>query len=364
MTERVPSEVLAEATERWVAAGVVTAEQRAAILALERQEAAAEGEPAAPIATTATGAPEREPRPEKPKRRGVLLGAEIAGYVGVAIIAASAGFALAHYWDDMRRAVQLVVVGLIAASLAGAAASISWRQDASVTRLANLLWLMATGAVAWFVGLFGGVVVDLGDSATVLVAAIATLVPASALLWWRRATLQHLAVYACVLGGVIAACLVAWSDHLSAPALGMILWGLGLVWCVVSWSGVLPHPRVGYALGAVTALVAPAGLADRSDDAAVWVGIATGAAILAAGVFLRSLVLVGLSIPGLFGYITAALGIYVGFERGSGLVVILLLLLLGLGVLATALLAARRMTHGGPGRAPPLPIGTGARHAH
>lgn len=332
-TQQLDPEVLTAATDRWVGAGVLTPAQRDAILTYEH---AAVTE--APTGTEPVGA---SPGPRSASTRTVPVLAEIAGYLGLAIAVAAASFVINDFWSDLTTWARLLLVATITLLFGGAAASISWRPDAAVNRLANLLWLLATCGFASFLELLGSEALRWDDRYLSLAVAALTAPLATSLLWWRRGTLQHLAVYATYTGIVAATLDLAFEGHVTGAVIGIVFWGVGMIWCLLSWSGLLPHPKVGYALGAITTLTAAGGVAADYPDLGIWLGLFTALALLAAGAAMRSLVLSGLAIVGLFGWVTAALGRYVGFDRESGVTLTLILLVIGLAVLAGALVLGR-----------------------
>lgn len=326
---------LAESTGRWVAAGLITSVQRDAVLDFERTTAPAT------IAAPTVAAP--GPAEAAGSKRTIPVLVEIAGYAGIAILLAATSFVLGTYWADLADWARLLLTATITLLLAGAATTISWQADRAVARLANFLWFLATVGVALFVGLLNETTLHLDSMEAVLLTAGVTAVPATFLLWWRRAPLQHLAEFASLASILLAGIDLATDGFATAALTGMVFWGLGGIWCLLSWGGLLPSPNVGYTLGSLTLLIAPIAVSVTYPDAGIWLAIFTALALLAAGAALRSLALVGLAIPGVFASITAALERYVGFEGDSGVFATLVLLLLGAAILVGALVTARRL---------------------
>ncbi|HVL86223.1 MAG TPA: DUF2157 domain-containing protein, partial [Pseudonocardia sp.] len=198
------------ALDRAVAAGIVSAEQAAAVVALAAQ-------------TPAVRAQERGAG-----RRTVL--AEVLGYVGGAL-AVVAGLLLgAQLWAELGAGVRVALLAAVAAACLAAGAALA-RRDGAAGRLGSFLWaaaVLATGATV-AVG-----VADLGGAAeeTALLAAAGVAVVLAAALWWRRPeVLQQVATFAAAVFALVAVLDVA--DEAGNALLrhaGPLVWLLGVAW--------------------------------------------------------------------------------------------------------------------------------------
>jgi hypothetical protein len=123
------------------------------------------------------------------------------------------------------------------------------------------------------------------------------------------------------------------------------LWLLGVAWVILGW--VYPEPLgTSVAAAAAVALIAPA-IAVHSAGWVYVVGIATAAAVMAAGVPMRQVVLVAFGSCALFSYITAVVLQYADRSLGApASLVIIGLVLIGLAVL-TVRLGRATLRHSG-----------------
>jgi hypothetical protein len=190
------------ALDRWIEAGLLTTDQRAAILAFE----------ASPAATA--------PRPPRPRRIPAL--AEALGYLGGMLAVSGLALIVIDAWPDLTTGGRLAVSGLAAVGLLTAGRLAPEHRDPALTRLRWFLWTAGTAAAALFVG----VAVDASDRADVTVAlgAAATVAAVGGALWrGQDRPLQLL----CFLGGtaVTAGALVL--EVASAGVAGLAVWGVG-----------------------------------------------------------------------------------------------------------------------------------------
>ena len=324
------------ALQRWVEAGLLESEQRDAIVCFERSE---DGQ------IEAAG---RQPSV-------VPVVVEVLGYVAVVIVAAAGGLAISQFWQDLETWSRLLMVGVVTGLVAIGAAWISSSEDAAITRLANFLWFVGTAGVATWIAILGATALDLQAETVGLITGMGAGAVAAALLWWRRGTLQVLALFGALVAVILSA--LSFPDYVEPWAFGLAIWALGAGWGLLSWAGILPHPRAGYALASVAALGGAITVASASEAPGIWLGILTSAFMLAAAVRLRSGVLLGLGVPGLLIFTGWTIAYYVGASGGEGqgnLTVTLVILVLGLGLLAGVLVAARG--RGAPPAAP-SPVG-------
>jgi hypothetical protein len=323
---------LREQLAGWVARGLIDAADAARI------EAAAAAGPAEPaggpplagdsgLAAPASGA--------TPRRLPMVV--EALGYLG-AVVAVVAGFtAVRQLWPAIPAGAELAFAGTAAAALLLAGIMLRAHDHPAFGRLRSALWLASAVSFAGFAGLITGPgFLPLGPASRLLVTEAA--VTAYALvLWWRsRVTLQHLAVFAgtAALGGTGLA--QAWPGPAWRPGLG--LWVLSLLWGIAVHRGFLAPRTAGYAAagigllaGAQLAMDLPAGQA---------LAVATVAGLLAAGVALRRVLLLGLGAVGAIVILPQAATRYVPGGAGAAASVFAV----GLVMLGVALWLAKART--------------------
>jgi hypothetical protein len=270
-----------ELLERAVAAGILTAEQAAAVAALEEW-------------------------PEVGRRRRALL-AEVLGYVGGALAVVAALFLGAELWGELGPWPRVLLLGAVAVACLAAGAALGERADAG-GRLGGFLWAAAVAAVAGTVGVAADGLLGASPNAAALAASVPALALA-AVLWWRRpGVLQHVATFGAAIATLFSV-LYRLEDGTSDLG-GPLLWVLGLVWVAASAlpparpgpsaevlapedrpppptpGGVWRPAEPGWVLGALAAVAGPL---FAPDGRAAWLvlGAVTAAALVAAGVRLR-----------------------------------------------------------------------------
>jgi hypothetical protein len=309
---------------RAVAAGVLTAEQAAAVAALD-------------------------PAPEADGRHGAVL-AEVLGYVGGTLAVAAALFLGAELWDELGPWPRVLLLGVVAVACVAGGAALGGR-DGARGRLGGFFWAAAVVAVAATAGVAVDGLLDRQGSTSALVAAVCALVVA-ALLWWRRpAVLQHVATFAAAV-----ATLLAGLDRLGDGTFdwgGPLLWALGLAWLAAS---ALPpgvrrpadaaHPphgglwrpaAAGWVLGALAAVAGPL-FAQDGRGAWLVVGVVTAAALVVLGVRARRPWVAAVGTGGVF--LTVPLAVAELFDARLGPLVGILAV--GLALVAAAVVLSRR----------------------
>jgi hypothetical protein len=268
---------------------------------------------------------------------------EVLGYLGIVLVGAAGAIAVGNVWDDVATAVQLVFIGVVTLLIAGAA---TWLWNASappVVRLANVLWLLADGGVAAFVTVATLQGFEWDEEAVLLSVALLAGGGAAALLVLRGSSLHHLATWGWAVTAVASS--MAWIDAGRLWA-GLALWALGGLWIAASWGRLLPHPRMGFALGALSPLFAPVVITDGPFAGPLWFGAATAVAMFALSFLARSRMLMGFGIAGLLIYATWLIAFYfAGSSDDEGTVnvpMLVALIVLGLGLITGAVIAARR----------------------
>jgi hypothetical protein len=296
---------------RAVEAGIITAEQAAAVLALE--PSAGGPSPVRARAGTATSP-----------------GTEILGYLGAVLAMAGVITLVAQFWDDLTTASRLLLLGGASAGFLVAGLFVREGGDDAVLRLRGFLLLLSTGALAGFAGLLGADALDWApESVTRLVGAGVAV--QSGALWARRDTrpAQHLTTY----GGLVAVVAATVADVGEPALVGVALWTLGAAWLVAGWRGLLPPPLLPEVLGSFTALVSCTILADWWEGAAPLAGLATAVALLAAGVRGDRSVITGAGVLGILVFLPSAIvyffgdtvGVPVAFLLVGGLLLVLAL---------------------------------------
>ena len=199
----VPAPSLRDLLDRAVAAGILSADQAAAVAALDARPAA---------------------------RRGAVL-AEVLGYVGGALAVVAALFLGAELWDELGPWPRVLLLAAVAVACLVGGAALAGR-DGAPGRLGGFLWAAAVVAVAGTAGVWADGLADVAPGTAALVAAGAALAVA-AVLWWRRpAVLQHVATFTAA-----AATLLTAVDRIGDGAFdwgGPLLWGFGLAWLAAS----------------------------------------------------------------------------------------------------------------------------------
>jgi hypothetical protein len=248
-------------------------------------------------ADLAGGAGPADPPAGAASRRLPLV-VEALGYLG-AVFAAGAGFiAVRQVWPTIPAGAELAFAGVAATALLLAGIMLRTLDHPAFGRLRSVLWLASAASLAASVGLLTGPQFwDIGHVARPLVTE-AVVTAYAAALWWRsRVTLQHLAVLAGTAALVGTGIAEAWPSIAPwGPGLG--LWVLSLLWGMGVHRGYLIPRTAGYAgagigllVGAQLTMELPAGQA---------LAIVTVAGLLAGGVALRRVLLLGL---GAFGAI-------------------------------------------------------------
>jgi hypothetical protein len=298
---------LEEMLGRWRDAGLLSAEQARLILEMEQAE----------------------PRPTK-----TALVAEILGYLGGALALVAAIVLVGQFWTQLEVWARIALIGVTAAFVGGVAYALGGSASAAIVRLSAFLHVLSTLALAVFVGLLLAEVADASEEVTLTWAAGSALVN-SAWLWWRRkGTLQQAALFVAL--AVTAMSALNLFDALEAEFAGLGLWGLGLAWGLLAWGGLVPPRDVGYFLAAAALLVGSMIFA-TPGQADLFLGLATAAALVAAGVSLGSIAVLAVGTVGIFVFTPQVIFAYFGETAGGALA----LLVTGVALLTAAAAIAR-----------------------
>lgn len=259
---------LTDRLSRWVEHGLITREQAERILADERARSAELG-----------GRPARLPS----------LVAEALGYVGGVLVLIAAGLIAGRYWSELGVAGRLSVAFGAAALLLGAGASLRPRLGETGRRLRAVCWLLSSATIALGTGLLGTDVLDLSGDVTVLLAAAVAACYAAALWPLSREVPQQAAVVVAlaVTAGAAAALLPGSIDAVA----GLAVWGVGAAWLLLGWGSLVTPRAASWILGG--AIVIVGSLMTLETGWGVAVGLGTAAVLVAAGAWLRDLLLLG-----------------------------------------------------------------------
>ncbi len=195
---------LRDLLDRAVAAGILSADQAAAVAALDASRPGA--------------------------RRGAVL-AEVLGYVGGALAVVAALFLGAELWDELGPWPRVLLLGAVAVACLAAGAALGGR-DGAPGRLGGFLWAAAVVAVAGHRRGGADGLVDVEPGTAALVAAGAALVVAACCGGGGPAVLQHVATFTAA-----AATLLTAVDRIGDGSFdwgGPLLWAFGLAWLAAS----------------------------------------------------------------------------------------------------------------------------------
>jgi hypothetical protein len=226
----------------------------------------------------------------EPRRRPLV--AEGLGYVG-AVLAAVAGFiALRQLWPQLPPSAGLAFAATAAAVLLAAGLILRTADHPAFGRLRSALWLGSAASLGAAVGLVTGPDFANFSSIDSLLVTEAAFTVYAAGLWWRtRATLQHLALFAGASALTGTAIAQAWSGPANwLPGVGV--WVLALVWGTAVNRGYLAPQTAGYASAGIGLLVGAQLSMDLAAGQVLAVLTVTG--LIAAGIVLRRLLLLGL----------------------------------------------------------------------
>lgn len=304
--------------ERWTSAGLITPEQADRIGLFAANEAPPHGK--------------------------LTPGTEAISYLGV-VLALAAMFAT---WGQLetRDGARLVLTGLTTLGLAGAGWILARSPDGSLARLGAILWLLATGTVA-FATVDAYLLAGDPDLPEVVPLAVGV---AMAVVGWtsyaiRQQAISHVAAFAGT--ATTAVGMALWLAGEDEPgAIGASLLALGIAWLFAARVMVAPAAGITLAAGAVA--VAPTFFAEAATGPALLLGIVLGATTTVVG--LRGAGWGGLAIGGvaLFGYTTAAIVHFFGETIGAPLA----LLSGGVLLLGVAIAVSRLRRPQGGGSAP------------
>jgi hypothetical protein len=233
---------------------------------LAPEQAVAVGSALAPLLpATAPGAPPPTgvtgPRHPAPALRTRL--AEIAGYVGAALVVGAAFFFVSEQWDELSTGGRIGILVGIAAILAVAAIAVVLTAPGRLASVRSgdepvrrrLVSTLATGAAA-SVAFAAGVALEAGTASeqmTVLVAALSGLAVVAAGYTLAPSLVGQLGGAAAAVVATTSA--VSIGDTSGSSEVGLGLFGLGLAWAVLVAVGVLRERLAGTIVAGALALL-------------------------------------------------------------------------------------------------------------
>jgi predicted membrane protein DUF2157 len=321
--------------EHWVETGVVTAEQAA------RMRADLSG-----VAESLNDV--------RKAGRGSSLVTEAIGYLGGVIVLVASGLVTGWFWSDMTTLTKLSLAGGMTAVLLLAGATISPRLGAAPRdRLRSALWLLASLALAGFLGLLGNEWFGWQDDKLGCFIAVGTAAVSAALWYVHRKLFQHAATFIPV---VIATGTGTWLLTHSDTWPAVAVWAVGAMWAASARTGVLGQREEGLIFGAAATVIATMTVVDRNWGTAL--ALVTVSALVVIAVALRDLLLLAVGAVGVLLVLPPIMGrLFPGMLSAA-----LALMAVGLLLVGVAMLTARRR-HDKSDRprppAPPMTIASG-----
>jgi hypothetical protein len=247
------------------------------------------------------------PAADQPGRGGdrdVSFFGESLAYVGVLLVLLGGAIAAQQRWLHLSNSERVVILTSIALVLLVAGFAVRWLASPTGYRLTETVWLASAAAAAGATATSAAGVHGQRAGVTVL-AASAQLAVYSLLLWFlSRRELLAVVMFAglvVTLGSAVVVTTTSGRAPWLAVALG--LWLLGLAWAVLAV--VYPQPLgTSLTVGAAVALLGPA-VAVHPYPWVYGIGIVTAAAVMAASIPLKNVVMLAFGSVALFGYLTA-----------------------------------------------------------
>ncbi len=240
----------------WVDAGLISAEQAAAIRHFERSH----------------------DTPGTSRKRSLTSPAEAIGYVGAALALGAIALILSDLWRELLVGGRLALVGVLTVALFGAGLAVRGSTSAAMQRLTSVLFTGTVAGVGWFSSVVAGDLLDLRSAVVGVVVGIATVIAAGALyLWTPRPLLQIVVPLTAPIAPVAAL------DLAQIPPgpgwYGLIVGAIGAAWFLIAAGNWLASRGVGEVTGALVAFV---GVQVGSFGDARTLAL-TGGVVLAAG---------------------------------------------------------------------------------
>ncbi|MGZ6965388.1 MAG: DUF2157 domain-containing protein [Acidimicrobiia bacterium] len=302
--------VRAAGVERWVDAGLITEDQARAIKAYEQARASTRPSPHLSPAL------------------------EALAYVGGTLLAVGGGMLVGQFWDDLGVWGRLAVL-VVSALLTGAVGATVGESEPVTWRLRGFLWALSTVAIAAAAGIFAFEVLDARGEPVALMAAGAGAAASGAYRSLRDRPLQHVGTFVGL--AVAIGVTILWAEGTGGHggSIGLALWLFGAAWAGLAWRRRVPPPVVGFLLGVVLTLIAPAFVGAQVQWLAPLLGLATAAAWMGVGVVRGERAALAPGAVGVFVFLPWTLGYYFGETFGapviamvSGVLLLVIVLLL------------------------------------
>ncbi|MBN2113488.1 MAG: DUF2157 domain-containing protein [Acidimicrobiia bacterium] len=313
---------------RWVSAGLISADQAAAIAHFEESGI---GGRSAPI------------------ERRVSLLAEALGYVGMVLALAGAAAGLAQGWEDLPVWARLVIPAAVTGLLLLGGVFLRHQDEPAFRRLMSVLWVLTVGGLAWTLAVIGAEFTDWDAEPIALMVGGGCTLLAGTLYLIRRHGLQQVALLASGHALVVSGLVALPGQRHPGWWFAVAVWVLGAAWAALGWKGLLPPGWLAVALGFMGMVIAPA-IGVGEYDWLLAPALLTAAGLVALSVPTHQTPLLALGMVGAFGYITWAVTNY--FQDSLGAPVALVVV--GAVFLAMAVLAGglAQRNKGKPARSP------------
>jgi hypothetical protein len=287
--------------------------------------------------------------------RGTSLVTEAIGYLGGVIILVASGLVTGWYWSDLSTLVRLLLAGAVTVLLLAGGASVSTRVGmATRDRLRSVLWLLASAALAGFLGLLANEEFGWRDERLACFAAAGTALTSAVLWYLHRHLLQHAATFVPVAVAVgTGTWLLARSGDLPAAA----VWVVGAAWAALAFGGVLRPAQQGRFFGAAAMVFASITVVAENWGTAL--ALFTVTALVVIAVLVRDLLLLAVAAVGVLLVLPPIMGrLFPGVLAAA-----LALMAVGVLLVGAAVVTARRR-HDTPRRPrpPALPTTLATRH--
>jgi|SRR5450755_2084657 hypothetical protein len=276
---------------------------------------------------------------------------EALGYLGT-VLGVVAGFiAVRQIWPSIPATAEVAAAAFLTVMLLVTGILLRAPGQPAFGRLRSVLWLISAGSLAATFGLLvSSHFWDLGPTwGPLLTEAVVTAY--AAILWWRsRAALQHLATFAATAALLETAIGRPWPGAIPA-GFGGAWWVLSLIWGITVWRGHLIPLAAGYVAAGIGLLVGAQLMMGHAAGQVL--GVATVAGLLAAGVALRRVLVVGFGALGAAVILPQVANRYLPSRAGAAAAV----LAVGVIVLGVAIWLARTRHQPSAGSGPHEPTG-------